>query len=719
MIAMVAGILIVLLNRAGKTQLQATLRSAERLAGEEARTIKSIYDNHIQTARTLAQMMGGYENFEASGRRDIFIEMMRRIFEANPRLEALYSVWGDNALDGQDALYAGDAGANREKGFTETGKFAPLFSRENGGTALRVCRNHNEILASLTSNEAVRAPYPGMAGAAGIVPVDFIVPVITPQNKIAGAVGLTLDLAEVQAAIDSIVSRNSDVAEAAVYANDGAIIGHFFKERVGRNLKDADQALYTNDIDAALAAVQSGRTLWLEKYSTVLNENMWIILSPFNIGGAETPWSIMIGVPDSAALADERTMTVFAVVMGLIFAVAIGFVVFVIITGIIKPIQECGVAANTLAKMQYDNITLSSQKRGDEIGELQRALSTIRSNLQKKLESMNVEIISQHKNISANLKEVIKKSAGELGVITGNVELVEDKTGAQMNSVNQTSNAVDDIVQHINALENAVESQTHNSVKSSETIEKIVKDIDSVRSVVLNAHATTSKLSKSSGEGRKMLSELTEEMSIIAGQSSFLEEANATLGNIAAQTNILAMNAAIEAAHAGEAGRGFAVVAGEIRNLAASSNRESASISNEIKRMRSSIANIQKASVETVHTMGAIFTEINDMGASFDEVTKAVEAQSSNGYQALDTLNALRETTEQVREGSSEIQKRSGLISESVDNLKRISTEVMVAVADVQSASQNISVSLEIAQKIVDGRYLMPPGNKENDHAGK
>ncbi|MDR1219814.1 MAG: methyl-accepting chemotaxis protein [Treponema sp.] len=709
MIAALASISVVLLNRAGKMQVQTALRSAERLAEEEARNIKGIYDNHIQTARTLAQLMGGYENFEAGDRRAVFIAIMRQIFESNPQLVALYSVWGDNALDGLDALYAGDAESNREKGFTETGKFVPLFSRESGGMALRICRDHNEILASLTRDETVSAPEPRTVKAVDTYSVDFIVPIITPQNRVVGAVGLILDLADFQAAVDSIVSRNSDVAEVAMYAYDGAITGHFFKDRLGKNLKVADQTLYTNDIDTVFAAVQAGRTLWLEKRSAALNENIRIVLFPFNLGGAETPWSIMIGGPESVILSETRAMTVFAVVIGLIFAVIISFVIFVIITSITKPIKECEVAANTLAKMQYGDITLSVRKRKDEIGELQRALFTIRNNLQKKLEAMDVEIIAQHQNISGNLKEVIKKSADELGVIAGSVKLVEENTGVQVQSVNQTANAVDDIVQHINALENAVESQTLNSAKSSEVIEKMVEDIDSVRSIVLNAHETTGKLSKSSGEGRKMLSELTEELSIIAGQSTFLEEANATLVNIAAQTNILAMNAAIEAAHAGEAGRGFAVVAGEIRNLAASSDRESASISTEIKKMRSSIANIQKASIETVHTMGAMFTEINDMGASFDEVAKAVEAQVENGAQVLGALSELRETTEQVREGSSEIQKRSGLISESVENLKRISREVTDNVADVQSASQNISVSLEVAQKIADGRYLMPP----------
>jgi methyl-accepting chemotaxis protein len=216
-------------------------------------------------------------------------------------------------------------------------------------------------------------------------------------------------------------------------------------------------------------------------------------------------------------------------------------------------------------------------------------------------------------------------------------------------------------------------------------------------------------MGKSSDEGRKMLNNLAEELSHIAEQSKFLEEANAALVNIAAQTNILAMNAAIEAAHAGEAGRGFAVVAGEVRSLAESSNKESASISAEIKNMRNGIERIRAVSANTVETMGSMFGEITSMQVSFGTVNNAVEAQASNGQRILNALGALRETTNLVHKGSGAIQKESGTIHKTVENLKNISRDVNDSVLDVQQASEKIAASLEIAQKIAEGRYLIPP----------
>jgi methyl-accepting chemotaxis protein len=396
-----------------------------------------------------------------------------------------------------------------------------------------------------------------------------------------------------------------------------------------------------------------------------------------------------------------------AFLVSILLALALGgALAFVVARSLVMPIKEVETAARSLAKMDF-TIRIKKMRR-DEIGDIQRALFSIQDNLKKKVADLNNELVGKQ-NISANLRNSIKASSKALLVITDSMSQVIDQGKSQMDSVAHTAAAVEDIVKHSNHLESAVQTQSLNIAKSLEAVEEMAKGVTSVRDIVLAAHTMTETLGKSSEASKKMLDELLKELSLIATRSEFLEEANATLLNIAAQTNILAMNAAIEAAHAGEMGKGFAVVAGEIRKLAASAGKESASISDEIKKMRSGIEQVREASAETANTMNSMFSKVTDMGAVFERVSDAVESQAANRGEALSALESLKEAADSVHTASAEIQKRSAVIYEAVESLKGISKQVNDNMLDAQKAEQGIATSLDIAQKIADGRYLVPP----------
>ncbi|MDR1325875.1 MAG: methyl-accepting chemotaxis protein [Treponema sp.] len=386
-----------------------------------------------------------------------------------------------------------------------------------------------------------------------------------------------------------------------------------------------------------------------------------------------------------------NTITLIVVCLSLIGAFIIAYFISASIT---KPIKESVVAARQLANLDY---TLKfSQRRNDETGILCDALLVIRDNLQTKMVSMDQELTQQHTHIRTNLN----KSSGEIGVINQNMDTTLDKTNQQIEAVKHVYGAVAKIAACIGSLEKTVQLQFLTLADSAQVIKQMVGDTDSVRTVVQETHGITNSLGASSETGQKSLLELNEALHLIAEQSAFLEQANAAVVNIAAQTNILAMNAAIEAAHAGETGKGFAVVAQEIRKLAGSSNQESASISQEIKKMRTTIAHISQVSEETVQTMSAIFTKIHAMESSFGIISTAVGAQASNGAKVLDALGNLQASAEQVRKGSTDIQERSGLIQTVVEDLERISQAVNESVAEVQASCKTIAEQLETARQI-------------------
>ena len=215
-------------------------------------------------------------------------------------------------------------------------------------------------------------------------------------------------------------------------------------------------------------------------------------------------------------------------------------------------------------------------------------------------------------------------------------------------------------------------------------------NIQSVTDALARSTTQFENLSRVSEIGFQKIADVQSKVMDISGKSRSMSEANAVIDNIAAQTNLLAMNAAIEAAHAGEAGRGFAVVAGEIRKLAESSSAQSKSISAALKELVASITDV----VDTSQTLSKAFEDVrNAIAVLADElriVQNVMDQQSAGNRRVQNSFDTIHRLNNEVRSSAAQMASGSQSILAKTADLVAITNEINDSMSKMTSSAEEI-----------------------------
>lgn len=269
----------------------------------------------------------------------------------------------------------------------------------------------------------------------------------------------------------------------------------------------------------------------------------------------------------------------------------------------------------------------------------------------------------------------MSETASSINQISANIEGVKQQVLTQSASVTETASAIEEIIRTIKALNGSIETQAAGVAQSSSSIEQMVANILSIGNMLKDGNDVMRELHKQAELGKAGASAANSDVAMIAEKSDALQEASQVVQNIASQTNLLAMNAAIEAAHAGDAGRGFTVVADEIRKLAEESNVQGKQISSMIKESTTIIENLTHsgAAAEAVKNINAVTQEVrdgsNEMLRGGEQVAGEMRKLDDLTRVITDSMNEMASGAVQISNAVQEVNEITQKNKGAIDNL--------------------------------------------------
>ena len=347
-------------------------------------------------------------------------------------------------------------------------------------------------------------------------------------------------------------------------------------------------------------------------------------------------------------------------------------------------------------------------KGKDEIGSLIRYFNQTMDNMALMFGSLRRESETM-REIGETLSADMAESASAVHEITANIEGVKQQVQTQAASVTETASTIDSILRVIQSVNASVEAQAKCVESSSAAVEQMIANIDSIGKVFEENNKTIQDLYKQSINGKEGAAKANEIVSKVAEQSGLLMEASQVIQNIASQTNLLAMNAAIEAAHAGEAGKGFAVVADEIRKLAEESNTQGKHIGAVLNETAEVIGLLTESGQAAEQAFNGVYGLAERVASQEQAVVQAMNEQQKAGADVLRAMQEISEATTTVQSGSSEIvdggteiskeMARLGdltrVITDSMNEMALGAVQINNAVQEVNEATQRNKGSIE------------------------